>query len=326
MRQAGRYMPEYQKIRAKHDFETMYKTPELACEITLQPVKRYGPDAAIIFSDIMVIADALGHNTRFVDGTGPVLDDPVRSAAQIEKMRPVDPYEDIAHTLKAITLAAGELPDLPLIGFAGAPFTLAKYMVDGKNLKTGRYIKSMLYDSPDLLRILLDKISDAVIKYAKAQSESGADLIQLFDSSAAALSESAFLEYALPYAEKVVNELKKAGIPVIYFALGLGPWLEYIPRIDADVVSLDWTISPARARNSIPRNIALQGNLDPAALYADPQRYEEHIDDMIMEMGKYKNYIVNLGHGILPDIPVENVEKFVDMIKQRSSRIYDRMK
>ncbi len=324
MRQAGRYLPEYQTLRKKYDFKTMYKSPELAAEITLQPVKRFSPDAAIIFSDIMVIAEALGYETNFLDGIGPVLEKPLRDKNEIENLPDEFPVERADYTLKALELTGKELPGTPVIGFSGAPWTLAKYMVDGRNLKSGRFIKSMMYGEPKLLKKLLEKITRAVVQYCRAQLDSGANLIQIFDSSASVLSEDDFLNYALPYAADAISELKKEKAPLIYFSLGLGAWLEHLPKLGADVISVDWTLSPEKARSAVPKETALQGNLDPSALYTDPEKFVNTIDHMISNLGRYKNYIANLGHGILPDIPVENVEKFISLVKERSKIIYAR--
>ncbi|RMI03669.1 MAG: uroporphyrinogen decarboxylase, partial [Calditrichaeota bacterium] len=251
MRQAGRYLPEYRAVRQRHSFTEMYKTPELAAEVTLQPVDIIGVDAAILFSDILVIPEALGMELRFIEGKGPRFPHPLRDEREVEALHPVKAAEQLGYVLEAIRLVRRELQDrVPLIGFAGAPWTLATYMVEGGGSKNFAEIKKWRFARPELLHRLLQTITEAVIDYCRAQIEAGAQAIQLFDSWAGILDEAGFGTFALPYVQQIIREIRRPGVPIIYFAKGAMGWLEQLPRHGegADVLGLDWTISLDRAR------------------------------------------------------------------------------
>ncbi|MFP4529385.1 MAG: uroporphyrinogen decarboxylase [Candidatus Kapaibacterium sp.] len=326
MRQAGRYLPEYQSIRSKYDFQTMYKTPELAVEISLQPIRRFEMDAAIVFSDIMIIPEAMGMKVEFIEGKGPVFEYPLTTEESIlglEKMQ----LEKLHYTLDAIRILDRELPSgIPVIGFAGAPFTLAKYMTDGKNLKTNRNLKELRYGRPDLLHILLSKITDAIIDYCHAMIDRGVKIIQIFDSSAGLLDHAGFTEFAWQYSKKIFDSIKTNEVYTIYFSRSTGQWLRQISGIGSDVFGLDWTISPEAARAALGSNANIQGNLDPGVLYADRSIIRENVASMISSFSEFDQYIANLGHGILPDIPVDSVHEFVDTVKEESAKIYSRIR
>ncbi len=323
MRQAGRYLPEYRAVRKRYDFITMYKTPELATEVTLQPVDIVGVDAAIIFSDILVIPEAMGMTLTFVDGAGPRFPNPLRGERDVHALRPINAREDLSFVMTALRLTHRELADrVPLIGFSGAPWTLATYMVEGGGSKTFKDIKTLRFARPDLLHQLLRKVTDAVIDYCTAQMDAGAQAIQLFDSWAGILDETGFVEFALPYVKRIIKSIRRPGVPVIYFAKGGMLWMEKLVETRADVIGLDWTIAPTRARVLVNGKAAMQGNLDPTALYAPPKVIRRLVREMLEQFGSDVGYIANLGHGILPDIPVEHARAFVDAVKEESVHLH----
>lgn len=313
MRQAGRYLPEYRAIRARHDFLTMVRTPELAAQITLQPVDLLGVDAAILFSDILVVPAAMGMALSVEDGTGPVLHDPIRVAADVDRLRPFEAEIALAYQLDAIRLARQSLAGrVPLIGFAGGPWTLACYMVEGGGTREYRVMRRMLAEAPALVRRLLELLTAAVIDSLRAQVQAGAQVLQLFESAAGALGPRDFLELALPSLSRVVKAARETGVPVIAFAPGAGWALSAIAReTTADVVGIDWQTDPATARAALSAGtVACQGNLDPAWLFAPPAVIRERTREMVAAFGP-TGYIVNLGHGVLPETPVAHVQEFV---------------
>ena len=323
MRQAGRYLPEYRAVREKYDFITMYKTPELAAEVTLQPIDIVGVDAAIIFSDILVIPEAMGMELQFIEGKGPRFPHPLRDETELQQLQPVRMPEDLSFVLDALKLVRKELAGrAPLIGFSGAPWTLATYMVEGGGSKTFKAIKTWRFARPDLLHRLLTKVSDAVIDYCIAQMDAGAQAIQLFDSWAGALDPAGFDEFALPYVKRIVEAIRRPGVPIIYFAKGGMIWLDKLLETRADVLGLDWTIHLGEARKRVNDGIALQGNLDPTALYAPPEVIRRFVKEMLSQYGSGNGHIANLGHGILPDIPVDHARAFVDAVKEESIRFH----
>lgn len=320
MRQAGRYLPEYRAIRTKHDFITMYKTPALAAEVTLQPVDIIGVDAAILFSDILVIPEAMGMELRFVEGRGPLFPSPLRQEADVHQLRTVAPGEHLSFVLEAISLVRRELNGrVPLIGFSGAPWTLATYMVEGSGSKNYKHVKSWRYARPELLHDLLGRVSAAVIDYCRAQIQAGAQAIQLFDSWAGILDEEGFAEFALPYARRIIESIRTPGVPIIYFARGGLVWLDELLQSGADVLGLDWTVDLGKVRARCGKKIALQGNLDPTALYAPPAAIRANVKKMLAAYGSGSGHVANLGHGILPDIPVEHAREFVEAVKEESA-------
>jgi uroporphyrinogen decarboxylase len=317
MRQAGRYLPEYRAVRQRADFLTMVRTPELAVEVTLQPVDIIGVDAAIIFSDILVVPQAMGMDLTVDEGVGPRFGAPIRTAADLERLRDPVIDEGLGYVLDAIRLARKELEGkVPLIGFAGAPWTLMSYMVEGMGTKTFHVAKRFLMEQPERAHALLHRLAMVVGAFLKAQVRAGAQAVQLFDSWAGALGPSDFREFALPYLAKAVRIAREAGAPVIAFAPGAGWALEEIAAATgAEVIGVDWQTEPHAARRRLlDRGVALQGNLDPAWLYASPGIVRERTWAMLAAFGG-RGHIANLGHGILPDVPVENAKAFVDAVK-----------
>jgi uroporphyrinogen decarboxylase len=321
MRQAGRYLPEYRAVRERADFLTMVATPELAAQVTLQPVELLGVDAAIIFSDILVVPQAMGMTLSVEDGVGPRFHHPLRTSADIERLADFVPEEALAHVLEAIGLARRELPGrVPLIGFAGAPWTLMSYMVEGTGSKSFSWAKRLLVEDPSRAHELLARLSRLVGEFLAAQVRAGAQVVQLFDSWAAALTPRDFREFALPYLVDVVRRAKAAGAPVIAFAPGAGWALEEIAASGADVIGVDWQTDAAVARRRLASSpVALQGNLDPCWLYATPAVIRERTHAMLDAFGG-RGHIANLGHGILPDVPVAHARAFVDAVKEWRAR------
>jgi uroporphyrinogen decarboxylase len=318
MRQAGRYLPEYRAVRQRADFLTMVGTPELAVEVTLQPVDLLGVDAAIIFSDILVVPQAMGMALSVEEGTGPRFHDPIRAAADIERLRDLVPEEHLGYVLEAVRLARRELAGrVPLIGFAGAPWTLLSYMVEGSGSKTFAGAKRFLVEEPHRAHELLGRLARGVGEFLAAQVRAGAQAVQLFDSWATALGPRDFREYALPYLADSVRIAQRAGAPVIAFAPGAGWALEEIADVTgAEVIGVDWQVEAADARRRLGgRPLALQGNLDPCWLYAPPSVIRERTREMLEGFGGV-GHIANLGHGILPDVPVAHARAFVDAVKE----------
>ena len=318
MRQAGRYLPEYRAVRARSDFLTMVRTPELAAEVTLQPVDILGVDAAIIFSDILIVPEAMGMALTVEEGTGPRFHQPVSSPSDLDRLREVSVERDLGYVLDAIRLArAGLRGRVPLIGFAGAPWTLMSYMVEGSGTKAFTRAKRFLVEHPVSAHALLERLAVVVGGLLQAQVEAGAQAVQLFDSWAAALGPRDFREFALPYLAEVVRQARTTGVPVIAFAPGAGWALEEIATATgADVIGVDWQTDAAEARRRLSRRrVALQGNLDPTWLYAPPDEIRRRTRAMLEAFGG-AGHIANLGHGILPDVPVEHAAAFVQAVQE----------
>lgn len=319
MRQAGRYLPEYRAVREKVNFLTLCKTPDLAAEVTIQPVEIIGVDAAIIFSDILVVPEAMGMELIVEEGKGgPRFPTPLRSVSAIENLPVPDPSDKLKYVLDAIRLTKKRLEGrVPLIGFSGSPWTLATYMVEGKGSKDFREIKKMIFTSPKDGHKLLDKLARSVASYLSAQIEAGADAIQIFDTWGGILSQEDFEEFSLRYITQVISTLKSR-IPVIVFCKDCGHSLEKIAATGAQVVGLDWTTDIGKARQLIGSTVALQGNLDPTMLFSTPERIETGVKDILAKFGKGNGHIFNLGHGVLTETPVENVKAFVEAVKKYS--------
>ena len=318
MRQAGRYLPEYRAVRARADFLTMVRTPELAVEVTLQPVDLLGVDAAIIFSDILVVPQAMGMTLTVEEGTGPRFHDPVASPRDLDRLRDVDVGRDLGYVLDALRLARSGLGGrVPLIGFAGAPWTLMSYMVEGSGTRTFTRAKRFLVEQPKSAHALLERLAGIVGRFLAAQVSAGAQAVQLFDSWAAALGPRDFREFALPYLVEAVRMAKAAGAPVIAFAPGAGWALEEIAdATKADVIGVDWQTDAADARRRLAnRKVALQGNLDPTWLYAEPALIRDRTHAML-DAFDGTGHVANLGHGILPDVPVAHAAAFVAAVKE----------
>jgi uroporphyrinogen decarboxylase len=317
MRQAGRYLPEYMKLREKYDFFTRVQTPELAAEITIQPIDRIGVDAAIIFSDILVIPQAMGLEVLMEEGKGPSLPNVIKTEKDINCLFTDGIEEKLSYVTKALSLTKRELNGrVPLIGFAGAPFTILCYMVEGKGSKTWEKAKQFCFTQPDLALQLLQKITNATIKYLKAQANAGADVLQVFDSWSGCLSPADFKLFAQPYLIQIADALKDDA-PVILFPKGSWYALKELSESNASALGIDWGISPSTAREMTGNKITLQGNFDPAKLLLPIQKIKKEVRKMIEEFG-VNGYIANLGHGITPNIPVDNAKAFVDAVKEYS--------
>lgn len=324
MRQAGRYLKEYREIREKVDFLTLCKTPELAAEVTIQPVDIIGVDAAIIFSDILTIPEAMGLELEFVKGEGPVFHNPVRTLGDVDALR-----TGIADELGYVGEAIGETVRrlagrVPVIGFTGAPWTLATYMVEGGSSKDFTLVKKLLYSEPELFRKLLDQLTTEIIEYLSMQIGSGADIVQIFDSWGGVLAAPEFHEFALEPMSGIVNELKSRhpDIPMILFSKGARTHLKALSGLGAEVLSLDWMADLGSTRLEVDNRVALQGNLDPAILLTDPEIIRRETKQMLESFGHGYGHIANLGHGITPEVPVENAKAFVHAVKEYSKQYH----
>jgi len=325
MRQAGRYLPEYRAIRANNDFLTMCKTPELAAEVTIQPVDLIGVDAAIIFSDILVIPEAMGMHLEMYDGKGPVFNNPIRTETDADKLKQITAQENLKYVLDAIVLTKKELNGrVPLIGFSGAPWTLLTYMVEGQGSKTFSNVKKLIYNNPELAHKILSKLTDAVADYLSSQIEAGANAVQIFDTWAGMLSPRDYLVFALKYVNQVILKVKRKNEPIIYFPKGVHYRMRTTADCGADVIGVDWTIDMAKARDKIGGKVAIQGNLDPTVLYAEPNFIKREAKKVLQSFGEGNGHIFNLGHGILPDIKPEHAKALVDFVKEESKKFHHR--
>ena len=324
MRQAGRYLPEYRKVREKTDFLTMCKTPELAAEVTLQPVDIIGVDAAIIFSDILVVPEAMGMTLQMNEGEGPVFPKPFSTEEDLKKLKQIEPFKDLKYVMDAVALTKKELNSrVPLIGFCGSPFTLMTYMVEGKGSKNYSKVKTLLYGNPALAHKLLDKLADACTAYLSAKIEVGADAVQIFDTWGGILSPADYKQFSLPYIQKIISGItKKNDEPVILFGKGVHFKLKKLARSGADVLGLDWTMNLGAVRRKIGGRAALQGNLDPAILYAPDEKIKEEAVKVMESYGEGTGHIFNLGHGILPDVKPEKVKMLVEFVKSESAKYH----
>ena len=319
MRQAGRYLPDYMKLRAKYDFFTRVQTPELAAEITLQPIQQVGVDAAIIFSDILVIPQAMGIEVLMEEGKGPLLPNVIKNQKDIDALVTDEVEEKLSYVTKALSITKQELNGrVPLIGFAGAPWTILCYMVEGKGSKTWEKAKQFCFTQPQLAHQLLQKITNASIHYLKAQVKAGADVLQVFDSWSGSLSPADFKLFAQPYLLQIVDAVKEDA-PVILFPKGSWYALKELSESNASALGIDWCISPEMAREMTGNKITLQGNFDPAKLLLPIPEIKKTVKKMIDEFGVQK-YIANLGHGITPNIPVDHARAFVDAVKEYGIR------
>ena len=328
MRQAGRYLPEYRETRAKAgDFMSLCQSPDRASEVTLQPLERYPLDAAILFSDILTIPDAMGLGLYFEAGEGPRFRKPVQDAAAIEALQVTNTARDLSYVTDAVRTIRRELNGrVPLIGFSGSPWTLATYMVEGGSSRDWARTKQMLYQQPEILHLLLSKLADSVTEYLNAQIAAGAQAVQIFDSWGGALSHSAYREFSLAYMEKIVAGLTKESegrpVPVILFTKGGGEWLEAMAGSGCDALGLDWTTDIGQARQRVGERVALQGNMDPAVLYSSPARIREEVATILDRFGSGNGHIFNLGHGITPTVDPDSAGAFVDAVHELSGRYH----
>lgn len=322
MRQAGRYLPEYRALRAKAgDFLRLCKTPELACEATLQPLDRFALDAAILFSDILTIPDAMGLGLYFAEGEGPRFKNPLRSAAEIQRLHVPDPEVDLRYVLDTVRMCRQKLNGkVPLIGFAGSPWTLATYMVEGGASKEFRHIKSLMYQEPNTLHTLLNVLADAVTVYLNAQIAAGAQTVMIFDTWGGVLTTRDYQLFSLTYMNKIIANLipeyHGQRIPNILFTKGGGQWLEQIAQSGCDAIGLDWTTDIALARSKVGDRVALQGNMDPAVLFGTPDRIRTEVKTILSNYGKGTGHVFNLGHGISQYTDPENVHVLVDAVHE----------
>ncbi len=320
MRQAGRYLPDYMKLKAKYSFFERVQTPELAAEITIQPVEQVGVDAAILFSDILVVPQAMGLEVQLIENKGPILPDPIQTEKDLQRICIPDVNETLGYVFDAIKLTKKELNNrVPLIGFAGAPWTILCYMVQGKGSKTFDEAKAFCYTKPELAHQLLQMITDTTIAYLKGQVAAGVDTIQIFDSWGGLLSPADFEHISLQYIRQIVAAIKDK-VPTIIFAKGAWHSLQSMAVTGAQGLGIDWCISPQMARQFAGNNIVLQGNFDPAKLLSPIPVIEKEVKEMLQAFGKGK-HIANLGHGILPNVPVDHAKAFVNTVKEYSSNL-----
>lgn len=328
MRQAGRYLPEYRATREKAgDFMSLCKNAELACEVTLQPLERFPLDAAILFSDILTIPDAMGLGLYFETGEGPRFKKVINTMADVNALPIPDPEKDLGYVMQAVRTIYKELNGrVPLIGFAGSPWTLATYMVEGGSSKDFRKIKAMAYDTPEIVHALLAKLTQSVISYLNGQILAGAQAIQIFDTWGGNLASNAYLEFSLAYMQQIVNGLIKEHegrtIPIILFTKNGGQWLEAMANTGATALGLDWTCDLGEARLRVGEKVALQGNMDPSVLYANSQAITKEVQRILASYGKGSGHVFNLGHGITPEVNPGNVAVFINAVHELSARYH----
>jgi uroporphyrinogen decarboxylase len=319
MRQAGRYLPEYRAIREKHDFLTMCKTPELASEVTVQPIDIIGTDAAILFSDILVIPEAMGMKLDVVESIGPVFEDPLRTPADIERLESEEVVHRLDYVMQAVRMTKEKLNGrVPLIGFSGSSWTLAAYMVEGRGSKNYDIIKSFIYNEPEAAHRLLKILADAVVKYLNAKIAAGCDAVQIFDTWASLLSPGDLEEFSFQYIRYICERIETNGAPVIVFAKGIGSF-ESLREMKCDVIGVDWTRNLGDVRRVTGGGKALQGNLDPTVLFGPKEKIRTETAKVLQSYGAEPGHVFNLGHGILPKTPVDNVQYLVECVREIST-------
>ncbi|MBT0725495.1 uroporphyrinogen decarboxylase [Rosenbergiella sp. S61] len=324
MRQAGRYLPEYKATRAvAGDFMSLCKNAELACEVTLQPLRRFPLDAAILFSDILTIPDAMGLGLYFEAGEGPRFSSPIQTIADVKKLPIPDPEQELGYVMNAVrTIRKNLQGEVPLIGFSGSPWTLATYMVEGGGSKAFTKVKKMMYAEPAALHLMLEKVAESVTSYLNAQIKAGAQSVMIFDTWGGVLTGRDYLEFSLHYMHKIVDGLihenEGRRVPVTLFTKGGGQWLEHIADTGCDAIGLDWTTRIDEARQRVGHRVALQGNMDPSILYAQPARIEAEVQTILEQYGQGSGHVFNLGHGIHLDVPPENAGVFVESVHRLS--------
>lgn len=328
MRQAGRYLPEYRAAREQAgDFMALCQTPELACEVTLQPLRRYDFDAAILFSDILTIPDALGQGLYFVTGEGPKFRKVIETPADVEKLPAIAVESELSYVMDAVALIRRELNgSVPLIGFSGSPWTLATYMLEGGSSKDFRRAKAFLYNHPEAMHLLLTRLADAVVDYLNGQIAAGAQAVQIFDTWGGILTPRAYQEFSLAYMQSIVSRLTPESegrpVPVILFTKNGGQWLEAIAASGCHAVGLDWTTDIGQARRRVGDRVALQGNMDPAILYASPAAIAAEVQQILAAFGPGAGHVFNLGHGITPEVDPEHVAAFVAAVHEHSAQYH----
>ncbi len=328
MRQAGRYLPEYRITRGKAgDFLSLCKNKQLCCEVALQPLKRFELDAAILFSDILTIPDAMGLGLYFETGEGPKFRKTIKNYADVEKLPQISIRKDLSYVLEAVSLIRYELNNqLPLIGFSGSPWTLAAYMIEGQGSKNFPKAKAMRYQDPALLHLLLQKITTCVIDYLNAQIEHGVQVVQIFDSWGGLLSHDSYFEFSLSYMSQIIKGIKDLhgdNIPIILYTKGGGQWISDIADTNCDCIGIDWTTNIGTARKKVGNVVSIQGNLDPSVLLSDKRIIRSEVSKIMESFGSYPGHIFNLGHGITPDVKPENVNEMIMAVHdftQKSNR------
>ncbi|MBA2679651.1 MAG: uroporphyrinogen decarboxylase [Ktedonobacteraceae bacterium] len=321
MRQAGRYMAEYRALRAKYGILEIIKTPELACEVTMQPINTFDLDAAIIFADILPPLEGMGLNLEFMKGEGPVIHNPIRTRADVEALRVPDPRESLSFTLQAIKLTREKLAasGIPLIGFSGAPFTLASYAIEGGSSRSYVLTKGLMMGDAPTWHLLMEKLSELVGNYLLAQAEAGAQVLQFFDSWVGALSPADYREYILPHSRRAIAIAKQGNVPIIHFGTNTSGMLNLIQEAGGDIIGVDWHIDLDRAWKQLKPGAAVQGNLDPVTLLAPWPEIQKRTQEILDRAAGRPGHIFNLGHGILPNTPVDNVRRLVDFVHEYSS-------
>jgi uroporphyrinogen decarboxylase len=320
MRQAGRYLPEYRAIRAKHSFLEMCKTPELAAEVTIQPVRRYEIDAAIIFADILLPLEPMGVGLEFAKGEGPVIHNPVRTMADVERLRPIDAARQIEYLMKAIRIVLRELDGkVPLIGFTGAPFTLASYIIEGGGSRNYEHAKAMMFSEPKTWHRLMEHLTGVIINYLNAQIDTGVQAVQVFDSWVGALGPSDYREFVLPHQKNVIAGIKRT-VPLIHFAHGAAHLLEMVSEAGGDVIGLDWRCDLDQAWKRVGYDKAVQGNLDPVALFGSKEFIRKRTKEILDRTAGRNGHIMNLGHGILQQTPLDHAGEFINATHELSKR------
>ncbi len=328
MRQAGRYLPEYRRVRKQAgSFMDLCTSPELACEVTMQPVDRFPLDAAILFSDILTIPDAMGLGLYFAEGEGPRFERPVRCAADVDALPVPDPEDELRYVMDAVRLIRRTLDNrIPLIGFSGSPWTLATYMVEGSSTKTYSKVKGMLYNEPQLLHRMLETVARSVTSYLNAQIAAGAQAVMIFDTWGGVLTPPDYVEFSLDYMQQIVSglthEAEGRKVPVILFTKGGCQWLEIMADTGCDALGIDWSTDLAAARKRVGDRVALQGNLDPAVLYASPDVIRRKVGDVLAAFGKGSGHVFNLGHGITPDVDPEHAGALINAVHELSAQYH----
>ena len=326
MRQAGRYLPEYREVRAKAgDFLSLCKNPQFACEVALQPLRRFKLDAAILFSDILTIPDAMGLGLSFAEGEGPCFAKPIRSLAAIEALPAVSVVDELGYVMDAVRLIRQEMPqELPLIGFAGSPWTLACYMVEGGGSRDFKHMLQLMYSEPVATHQLLDKLANTITAYLDEQVRAGVNALMIFDTWGGILTTRHYIEFSLHYMARIVSQLKAKypHIPIILFTKGGGQWLSQLANTGCDALSLDWTCDLAAARAQVGQQVALQGNLCPVVLLTSPECIREQVEQVLASYGQGSGHVFNLGHGITPDIPPLHVAAMVEAVHECSPKYH----
>ncbi len=320
MRQAGRYLEEYRAVRKKHSFLETCKTPELVVEVTLQPIRRFELDAAIIFADILLPLEKMGIDFEFTKGDGPQINNPVRTRGDVEKMRAINPMEEMTYLMDAIRMVKAELAGtVPLIGFSGAPFTLASYLTEGSGSRNYIFTKTMMYQEPGTWHLLMEKLTDMVIVYLNDQIKAGVQAVQIFDSWVGCLSCADYREFVLPHQKRLLAAIDTS-VPHIHFAFGASHLLPLIQEAGGDVIGLDWRMDIDDAWKALHHEPGVQGNLDPVALYGSQEYIKRRVQDILERVGNRNGHIFNLGHGILPTVPPDSAKYMIDIVHELSAR------